>query len=697
MASGCHLKPSLTAVCLLYLATSLSSLADGAGAAPLVLTNAAQVRALSSAAAAGHLPVSLRGVVLLRLSSRSLILLDESAGIFLEETNGILSSFRGGDTLAVEGVVDPGDFAPFVKVSRVTKTGTGPLPKPQTVTFDELATGRFDAQYVEISGVVRRTGPLTPPASRWNPLNWELRLATGGGQLSVRLSTAQGESLAVDTEIRLRGVCLYQFTKARQVVNPVLSVPDQLPVSVLRAPPQDPFAVAVRPVDSLMQFNAEDLFIHRVRVRGVVTHAQPGEGFWIQEAGHGLQVLSRQAEALAVGDQMDVLGFLGRGKYAPLLEDAVFRKLATNQPVAALKVAQPQQALGQNANLIELEGKILEVWQTQQGCQLALINGPIRFLAFLQLPGDLAIPKSWQPNSWVRIKGICSVNAGTEFSSAMGPVEPKSFQILLRSPDDLTVLQPPPWWTVRRVIWVLGIMVGLLLLVVAVIVWSNQRRLREQARARMRSEAEFAAILSERNRMAREIHDTLAQDLAAVSAQLESLRAKLPPGVEWVNAQIMQVREIVRSSLAEARRSIFNMRSQVLEQGDLAHAFRGLLDQETKDRPIKGTVSVTGAARRLSPAMENDLLRSGQEAIHNAIRHGQPRNLNVFLRFTPASVSLRVQDDGLGFDPRNLRAAGETHFGLLGVEERARRHGAAFKIDSAPGRGTEISLEIPLE
>ena len=124
-----------------------------------VLTNAAQIRAQPVGEASRHPPARLRGVVVMG-GYDSVVLLDETAGIYLEQTNGMLSRFRAGDVLDVIGVVDPGKFAPILKVSSATKTGTGAIPSPRPVTFPELQTGRFDAQFVEVSGVVRRSEPV---------------------------------------------------------------------------------------------------------------------------------------------------------------------------------------------------------------------------------------------------------------------------------------------------------------------------------------------------------------------------------------------------------------------------------------------------------------------------------------------------------------------------------------------------------
>lgn len=652
-----------------------------AGENDVSLTNAAQIRGLAVAEATRHPLARLQGVVVME-GRDSLVLLDETAGIYLEQTNGLLSRFRMGDVLEVTGVTDPGNFAPIVKVSSATKTGTREIPAPKPVTFPELQTGRFDAQWVEVSGVVRRS----ESASVW--------VAVGGGQLPVRLSTQQGKPLAVDSEVRLRGVCFYQFNKARQVVSPVLQIPGSQPVFVTRPAPADPFGVAERPISSLMQFSAEDLFSHRVRVSGVVTCAMPGEGFWIHSGEQGLRVRSFQNEPLAVGDRVEVLGFLSRGAYSPVMEDAIFRKHGTTAPPRPLQLPDSQQSLDHDEDLVEMEAQILERRLTVDGCRLTLKNGAEPFPALLKLNKEMPLPDNWLPGCRVRIAGICVVIPGAKEATAAGTVEPGAFQILLRSPADITILQPPPWWTPEHVAWVLGIGFGMVLLALLVVFLTARHRLRQQAVARMKSEAEFAAVWNERNRMAREMHDTLAQGLSAISMQLEAVKRQLPP--EAAAREPLEVaRGLARVSMAEARNAIWNVRAQVLETGDLASALNDILRNLTEGTETKGELRMRGKLRRLPPVTENSLLRIGQEAITNAAKYAQAKNILVALDFEARQVRLSVSDDGKGFNVQSPPPT-EGGFGLTGMRERAEQLHAEFSVTSEPGEGTIVTLVLPL-
>jgi signal transduction histidine kinase len=147
--------------------------------------------------------------------------------------------------------------------------------------------------------------------------------------------------------------------------------------------------------------------------------------------------------------------------------------------------------------------------------------------------------------------------------------------------------------------------------------------------------------------------------------------------------------------MREARNSIWNMRSQVLETHDLAGALAGVLDHLTEIDGIESCFLVTGERFRLPPVTENNLLRIGQEAIANAVKHSAAAHIEVALDFSPDEITLRVKDDGRGFDVK-IDPPDGSHFGLVGLRERAQELGADLHLQSWPGRGTEVVLHFPL-
>ena len=205
---------------------------------------------------------------------------------------------------------------------------------------------------------------------------------------------------------------------------------------------------------------------------------------------------------------------------------------------------------------------------------------------------------------------------------------------------------------------------------------------------------QFRAVLAERNRIAREIHDNLAQDILGISVQLELVARLMPAAAETAKGHLDRARMLVRNSMTEARRYVWDLRSQELQKKDLPAALRDTTKRLAAESNVETVVEVAGLMRPLPVEVETNLLRIGQEAINNAVKHARANRIEVALNFDTRNVRLSVRDNGRGFDPREQIADG--HFGLLGMRERAEQIGGVLSIDSAPERGTQIAVEVPL-
>lgn len=678
---------------------SLAALCLGAGllgphSAPgqtEVITNAADVLALSAPEAARGLPVRLLAVVISEADprGRALVVEDETGGVYVLATNTVLSPYHQKDLLELTGVSDPGQFAPIVNVSKVRKLGTAPLPAPRPVSYHQLISGSLDAQWVEVTGVVQQYLPSSPGSQIRR-----IVLSEDGGLVHVRLTDPHDPNLKVDAEVKVHANCFYQFNQKRQILSPVLQVPPGNPITIVKPAPADPFAAPVRTADSLLLYSSERSLGHRVHVRGVVTYGQPGSFVWIRDETAGLRLQTLSPESVNPGDVIDVLGFPKFGSATPTLEDATYRKLASTNPPAPLILTHSTNAYNHEDDLVSLDAVLTTVEPVLEGLSLTLESEGTVFKGILKRPSNAQPRPDWQPGSRVHVAGICSVTYDNS-KPMMGIWHPQSFQLLLRSPDDLALLEAPSWWTLQHVALLLGIASGALVLAIAIVTWLARNRLREQEQHRAMAEAEFAAILSERNRVAREIHDTLAQGLAATSVQLRLARKRAHVAGEDFIKHLDTAQQLVRGSLEEARNTIWNMRSQVLETGELSDALKNILNQMTEGAEVKTTFLVTGRARRLAPVIENNLLRVGQEAITNATKHARARQITVALNYGEKEFCLSVKDDGCGFNAQNPPVS-DRGFGLVGMRERAAMVGGDLTVHAELGNGTNITLKVPL-
>jgi PAS domain S-box-containing protein len=208
--------------------------------------------------------------------------------------------------------------------------------------------------------------------------------------------------------------------------------------------------------------------------------------------------------------------------------------------------------------------------------------------------------------------------------------------------------------------------------------------------------AEAASILEERNRMAREIHDTLAQSFTGIIIHARSAASKITIDPEKAQAYLAQVQNLARTGLAEARRSVEALRRPyLLENNDLLSAFRHLTTELESSTDTIIMCEAIGTPYPLPSEVENNLLRIGQEALTNALKYAKAPEIRVELIYQSTQCILRIKDDGQGFTID--RSSSHKGFGLLGMSERANRIGAQLQIQSTPGQGTEIVVSVNQE
>ena len=201
------------------------------------------------------------------------------------------------------------------------------------------------------------------------------------------------------------------------------------------------------------------------------------------------------------------------------------------------------------------------------------------------------------------------------------------------------------------------------------------------------------AVLEERGRIAREIHDTLGQTLSAIAIQLEVARS-LPGESPQAREAVGRALALARQGLADARTSLLNLRPDALAESDLPHAVERLAERLTRDVPIGLHFASRGRITRLPSTIEIGLLRVAGEAITNAVRHAGARNLYIELAVEESQVQLWVQDDGRGFAPQE--AARSSGFGLTGMRERVEALGGICRVHSARGHGVQVQAQVPL-
>ncbi len=214
-------------------------------------------------------------------------------------------------------------------------------------------------------------------------------------------------------------------------------------------------------------------------------------------------------------------------------------------------------------------------------------------------------------------------------------------------------------------------------------------------RARLFTRSTQIGAVEERNRLAREIHDTLAQGLAATTMQLETADVFLESGQSMARARqaVQHALALTRANLEEARRSVLDLRAAPLEGRTLAEALSALANEHARKWNLPVQFEVIGASRPLPVRVEVGLYRITQEALTNVVRHASAKQLTIHLVLTPERAQLTIEDDGRGFEPSQIPKG---RFGLIGLNERVKLLGGTLKLRSQPGAGTRLEVSVPL-
>lgn len=450
---------------LILLITCVGWLRAKAANPPLEeLRTAEQIRRLSTEQADLRYPVRLRGVITFfdeTIPTKSFrFIQDETAGIYFYvdgSTNN--PPLHAGQLVEIEGETGAGSFAPVVLSHRIHILGETNLPQAKPVSFEELASGLEDSQFVEIRGLVR--------AVRFDKQNsyYAIDLATGQGQLTMvaaHLPVADGKQL-VDSNVRVKGVCMSRFNSQRQLFDIGLLVPLSEDLVIEHPAPSDSQTSPAQPIKSILQYTWGGTYGHRVKVRGTITLRYSNK-MYIQDETEGVCVETRQTDSVPIGDRVEVLGFPAKGEYAPVLQNGTYRWIAQG-PALKPDLITPDQALtgAHDCRLVQIEATLLDRAQHSKEPFLVLQANGVVFHAHMKSQGQNGDFGALQNGSKLLVTGVCVIDdLGEDWHS--GPDwRAASFRLLLRFPGDVTVLQQPPWWTLPKLFGAIGILCAVLL------------------------------------------------------------------------------------------------------------------------------------------------------------------------------------------------------------------------------------------
>ncbi len=495
-----------------------------------VLVSIRQVRELTSAQANLLQPVRLEGVLTyVDLPRYMCFLQDVSGGIFLQV--GGFTNLQAGQHLQVLGTTARGGFAPIIRVTNLTVLDILPRPAPRRVSFAEFKTGLVDAEWVELQGRVRSA----VPEQGW--LRVKLALPEGVLTVWVRDSTGIDPARLVASEIRVQGVCAGAFGGQNEILDFDLYVADATGLEILNRPPLAPEAIPVRPINRL-GLDWRDAAI-RARCRGRVTLHWPGRFLFIEDATGAVELQTGQRLDLQPGDEVEALGFRVLAHRRVVLEDCTVQVLSHGPPVTprhpSLREIYSRHSHGE---LAVIEGQLAELVSqpriripNSRGMRFesepVLVMKVDQWFLRAELPPGTAAEELalLQPGSRLALTGVLAADA-------VAAGEPLTYRLLLPSKGAIQLRQAAPWWTVGRLLAVVGSIAATLISLMGWAVGFTQRRRWQAEQAVQRHHEEtirHQAALLKLAGMVQEPDDAavLKQAIGLVAATLAVSRASL--------------------------------------------------------------------------------------------------------------------------------------------------------------------------
>ena len=647
------------------------------------LTKVARILALSPEQAQAGLPVEIHAVVTCYDQGRILFVQDETAGIFVYHTGSRLPLLPG-QHVRVAGLARPGRYSPIIDSPRIEPLATGPLVSPRPVSVDQISLGGLDAQWVELTAVVR--------AQKVVDNQLMLELADPPHRICLWIPIYQGyEQLPlVGSLARVRGVVGTSVNDRGQPVGFQVFANTLADVVVLNPPPGDPFSTPLRQVRDLRKHYVRSGLLGFVRVQGSITCCRPGGVFFMQDSTGGLEVQTQAAQDdLVPGTVVDAAGYLGPLLGALRLEDAVIRKLGTNAPPQAARALPEDLFNGRHYNqLVEVEAGFLgQAAISSNGIALALQEHGRFLTAVLEMPHAREALAMLEPGSQIRLTGVCRPEAG----AGTGP----AVSLILRSPLDVRVVRPPvgSGALALKVLASAAILAAAGLAAAFWIILRQRTRTQASLQAEMRQgEQQLRRSLEERERIGRDLHDDIIQSIYAAGLSLEDCRRMVRKSPEQVETRLAASILTLNNAIGSVRGFIAGLEPKVLNAGEFKIALKSLA-LTSGDGPTQFKIDVDpAAANQLTSTQATQLLHIAKEAMSNCLRHAHASGVIVSLHPAGAGSCLEIRDDGAGFDPA---ASGGAGHGLRNMAARAREMEADMKIVSAPDQGCRILVTVP--
>lgn len=640
-------------------------------AAPLPLqplTNAKEIALYPRADPKQQPPVELEAIV--TFVDHTTVFLQDSTGATFLHYPDRKEKLVPGQRLHIKGRRHPGLYIGGIVPHSIQVLGSGPLPIPLQISEVNLRSGRWHYHLVEAEGIVHsfqnngeNSGILT--------------LHSQNGNMEVRLDKIPDNAHElIDAQIRLIGLASGVVNTQRQLVSPYIRLRDPSSIKVITPAPKDPFNIKATPIADL-----KGSIPHRVKIKGQALSSPIYNTVYLRDETSSIviRISAVKPPPIKPGDIVEAIGFVTAGPTRARLGNAIFRVIASGPPPQPVIPQEQSLQIKHDGDLISIHVDILQRIDEAHNTLLLCRKGPLAYtiVSRSHLPAAFAI------GAKVEATGIMRV---TRFAQDTHQSYASAADLMLRDDQELRLLHHAPRLNSQHLRLILGIVIAIAVISAA---WAALLKIQVERQTRIiQQKVECEAITEERHRIARDFHDTLEQELAGIALCLDA-------AVERVNdskaqALLSQLRKLLLRLQQETREFIWNLRESPVNSDCLPDTLTSLIHNLQEGTTIPIVFEDKSTNLSIPPHIQHQLYFIVREAVHNAIKYAKNASqITITLSNPSDELTLSIHDDGCGFNPEQIPAG---HYGLLGMNERARKIHCILDVDSIPGIGTTICV-----